>query len=212
MSEISGNYNSTNPAYSTYANASNNASQVQVAEQNKNKQAKRASLDTSEGDMDIKDLMAKRPDLKAAFDNLAAIASDPSMDEPDVFTIQRLIKSLIDLGQALQQCATAYANRLAKITEKMNAYSKMLTQVPVVLKDDVNYGGDDKEKSDRRANLNQKYGNMLESVRANKGLEEDKAKKVQTMMQTMKDAGQSVNDFIGSFIDLIRGILQKIAR
>lgn len=60
--------------------------------------------------------------------------------------------------------------------------------------------------------MNQKFGNMLEAIRANKGLEEDKAKKIQAVLQSMKNAEQSTNDFIGTFIDLVRDISQKIMR
>jgi uncharacterized protein YoxC len=179
------------------------------------KKEKEAVESTAEGDIekiDINELIKKDPNLKAAFDNLMTIVSDPAMKDPEVFTIQRLIASLIDLGQALQGMATAYAERLSKITEKLTAYSKMMTQIPVILKGDMKFDDDSKTDSELRSNANQKFVNMLETVRANKGLEEDKAKKIQTMLQTMKDASTSTHDFIGSFIDLLRGISQKIMR
>lgn len=212
MSEITGNYN-INSNYQAYTTDSTGQSQASATE--KNKQLAKTQVKAEKESVDINDLINQRPELKAAFTSLMALGNNPDMGDSEIFTIQRLIASLINLGQALQQAATAYANKLAKVTEKMNAYSKMLGQVPVLLKENINYnnlGNDDTQRSQTLGNINQKFGNMLEAIRANKGMEEDKAKKIQTIMQTMKDAGQSANDFIGTFIDLLRGISQKIAR
>lgn len=223
MPEITSNY--TNPDYST--SYTDNVSQSQargVGKYKEEKEGEEAITSADKGDLDLssEELIAKNPKLKATFDNLSAIATDPSMGDKDVFSMQSLIACLINLGQVLQQVATVYANHLSKVTEKMNAYAKLMGQIPVVLEKDVDFdkestiSGTDEEKdrkrSQLRADLNQYYGNMLEAVRGNKGVEEDKAKRAQTIMQTMKDASQSTHDFIGTFIDLIRGIGQKTMR
>jgi len=176
------------------------------------KEAQEATAKASSATVDIDELIKNDPHLKALFDKLVKAFSE----EPDEvkFSISQVVQSLIQLSQALSNAAVAYADRLSKITEKMNAYTKLQTQIPVVLKggkDEV-YGGDDDKSRAARSEANQKFANMLEAVRANKGLEEDKAKKVQTMLQGLKDGGTSSSDFVGSFIDLVRGIGSKIAQ
>jgi hypothetical protein len=211
MTEIERYSNTTPPTYTSSAGDI----QAQQTQKTDEKEKKENKVKGDEPPPTIEELIAKDPKLKAAFDNLVVLANDPGFSEDDFFSMQRLIATLIDLGQALQQVATAYADRLAKVTDRMTAYSKMMGQIPVLTKDQVNWdklGSDDQQRSQRLGTLNQKYGAMLETVRTNKGLEEDKAKKIQTIMQTMKDAGQSVNDFIGTFIDLLRGISQKIMK
>jgi len=174
-------------------------------ESDKTKKGKVGEIDLF-NDMDLETLFQKNPDLKKAFTNMSNIVFDRNISNADTITMQELISCLIELGQALQKAAAVYANRLTKVTEKMNVYSKQMTQIPVVLKGDV--GGSD----DDRRNWNSSFSNMLEAVRANKGIEEDKAKKIQTFLQSMKDASQSANDFVGTFIDLLRGISQKIMK
>jgi uncharacterized protein YoxC len=153
--------------------------------------------------IDINELI-KDPRYKALLDQVAANYENKSDEEK--FSIQRVIMSLIDLSQALQGAATALADRLSRITERMNAYAKKMSQVPV-LGDEIPF-----ENSEKRANANQRFGVMLESIRAYKGIEEDAAKKVQTILQTIKDAGTSASDFVSSFLDVIRGISQKITQ
>lgn len=220
--------------YSTYSSDT----VVQKHQIQKTSEEEQVSTTTSDLDVSVEELLAKNPKLKTAYDKLAALASDPDIGDDEIFNVQKLILSLINLAEALKGAATAYADRLAKITEKLNAYAKLMNQIPVVLENDVYQPGtwidsgslldgvfivdeeakkkrSDEEKrtlSENRATLNQKYGNMLEGARANKDIEQDKAKKIQTIMQTLKDADQSAHDFIGAFIDLFRGISQKIMR
>jgi tRNA C32,U32 (ribose-2'-O)-methylase TrmJ len=63
-----------------------------------------------------------------------------------------------------------------------------------------------------RARMNQTFTDMLEAIRANKGVEEDKAKKVQALLQQIKDASAAQSDYINSLIDLLRSINQKVSR
>lgn len=147
------------------------------------------------------------------FETSMIAAFESYLEEPPEvqFSMYRLMMCLIELGQALQQMAVAVAGNLNNITAQMNAYAKKMTQIPVVLKDDIVFvPGDEKMDSERRANANQKFANMMEALRANKGLEEDKAKKKQTLLQTMKDASTQASDFLSAFCDLIRGIGSKI--
>lgn len=140
-------------------------------------------------------------------------AGQPEKKDGSVFNMSDLFQALIDLGQALQGMATVKADQLNLITTKMSGYSREITQIPVVLSgENVAFSGSESDQNAKRANFNQAFGNMLEAIRANKGLEEDKAKKVQTIMQTMKDASQSFHDFLGTFLDLVRGIASKINR
>ena len=155
------------------------------------------------------------PKLKKLFGEIMENFSE----EPPVvqFNMNRVVFILIALCQALQEAASVFADKLTKVTERLTAYSKKLTQVPVVLQSEgTTFSGigdnqDQKYKNeaDARALVNQKFGNMLEAIRANKGLDEDKAKKIQTILQTMKDASASSSDFITAFIDLVRGLIFK---
>jgi hypothetical protein len=67
------------------------------------------------------------------------------------------------------------------------------------------------ERADRNS-INKRFQSMLEALRANKGITEDQAKRAQALLQQMKDASSQTSDFIGSFLDLMRSISQKIQR
>jgi hypothetical protein len=63
-----------------------------------------------------------------------------------------------------------------------------------------------------RSQLNQTFDHALELLRADKGVTEDKAKKVQALLQSMNDASGSQLEFMHSMIDLWSSISQKITR
>lgn len=186
-------------------------SQAQAMQKKEDKSEKDVLID-DDPDFDMATLLKERPDLREAIERFDKSLKVASKDPKDTFNMAKLIACLIDLGQVLQQVATAYADKLTKTTAKMNYYSKQLSQIPVISDGEGIYQGDSTTASNKRATLNQKLANMIEIVKANKGREEDAAKGIQTMLQSMKDAGQSINDFLGSFIDLLRGISQKINR
>ena len=167
--------------------------------------AKMAGNELDLDQISIDTLFEQRPDLKVAYDKCFKLMDD-SKDSTE-FSMGSLIRSLIELAQVLQDVALVEAENMSKITEKMSLYSHKMNQIPV-LKDADNTG----KGTHQNATLNQDYGNMLETLRANKGVEEDKAKKSQPTMQSLKDASQSAHEFIGTFLDLLQGISQKITR
>ena len=59
---------------------------------------------------------------------------------------------------------------------------------------------------------NAEYGAMLETLRANRGNDEDKSKAIASQLQAMKDLGQKTSDFLSSYIDLLKSINSKITR
>jgi hypothetical protein len=165
---------------------------------------------TAQTEHNVMDLINSDPQLKGLYDQLVTEFSEKS--EEEVFTLAVLIRTLIALSQALQGAATAMAERLSRVTEKLNAYTKLQTQIPILTVGGPMWGGDNQDDRDKRSEINGKFSNMLEAVRANKGMEEDKAKKIQTLLQSMKDAGTAASDFTGTFIDLIRTISTKITQ
>jgi hypothetical protein len=167
-----------------------------------------ASTDTP---VDINELIKNDPKLKELYDKVVDAFSEKPVEEK--FSIQRVIASLIELSQVLQGVVVAESTRMDKISKRISAYATMQASVPVITKDQGLFAGqkDDQER-DARQTLNQKFGMDLEAVRANSGVDQDLAKKVQTLMQTIKDASTSVEDFIGSFTDLLRGISSKITQ
>lgn len=152
--------------------------------------------------------LANSPHLQGVYN--ATAASTGNLSSAATFNMGKLFIALSNLGQALNGLSVAYANSLNITSDQMNNYAKLMTQIPVVTKSDIKFDGDDKADADKRAIFNQKFANMLEALRANKGVEEDKAKKIQTLMQSQKDAGQSFNDLLGSLIDGTNRIIQGI--
>lgn len=65
---------------------------------------------------------------------------------------------------------------------------------------------------DQRAQINQAFANLLEALRANKSIDADQIKRLQTLLQQMKDSGTATSDYISTFIDLLRSISQKISQ
>lgn len=149
----------------------------------------------------INELMNNNKELKEVIERLNGIlTSDPS--NTTTFSLSRLIACLIDLCQVMQKMAAAETARLAIVTKKMSAYSKLLLQIPVLTSKDT---GDYNK-------LNPIYANAQEGVRINKTAEEDLAKQIQSILQSLKDASQSVEDFIGTILNMMASISQKISR
>jgi|GEM_PF-2737797 len=158
-------------------------------------------------DLNPEELIMQDPALKELFNKLTETFVETTKEEK--FSIGRVISLLIELSQALQTAATAFAERLSKITEKLNAYTILQTQITVLGKEHAP-GNDEKVQSEYISSINAKLSNMLEAIRNYRGMEEDKAKKVQTLLQGLKDGGSSASDFVTAFIDLLRGIGAKI--
>lgn len=147
-------------------------------------------------------LINDNKDFKEVIDRLSGIIAD--VNEPGTFSLNRLIACLIDLCQVMQKMASAETMRLSVVTKKMSAYSQLLTQVPVLTTADTDSGTRDK--------YNPKYQAAQEAIRMNKSAEEDLAKQVQSLLQSVKDASQSIEDFIGTILNMMASISQKIAR
>ena len=87
------------------------------------------------------------PELKAKFDQLLAkFGEDPKKVR---VSISQIVASLIELNEALQGAAIACAQRLKLITESLNAYTTMQTQIPVILKDTAGYKEKDEKGKDK---------------------------------------------------------------
>lgn len=156
--------------------------------------------------------LAKEPAFTALMQETSANFLDAS---PDVkYTLQDILMTLLDLNQTMQELAAALAGTLKTGTERLNAYTTLMTQVPVWSLDDYKApdGTSTTDKLNMLGNINAKFANMLEAVRAHKGLEEDKAKKIQTLLQSTKDFSSKISDFFGAFVDLLRGISSTINR
>lgn len=194
----------------------NPADYYSQAFQDQKKTAETSTTGTSQrtaGDeeVDFNALIEQNPELKEVFDRLAG-AVDEIDDKSKAFSMNDLMQALIELSQILQLMATANAARLSIDTKLMNAYSDQMASIPVVTSDDIKFSSNESTDTAKRSTFNQQLGNAIEIIRANKGKVEDNAKRVQTLMQSSKDAGESIKDFLGSFIDLLRGISQKINR
>jgi hypothetical protein len=187
------------------------SSQIKEDEKKAVEAASITSAQDSAEMVDIDELMQNDPSLKTLYEKMVGnYASQPS-DNRNI--MNRIMRALMELNETLQKVAIAYADNLGKITEKLNGYSKLQIQIPVLTRGkDLFMGGDSDQDRTDRGEVNQKFANMLEAIRANKGIEEDKAKKVNTILQSMKDAGQSASDFLTSFADLMRQIGSKICQ
>lgn len=140
-------------------------------------------------------------DLKEVIDRLNGILnSDP--DGSTTFSMSKLIATLIDLCQVLQKMATAVTSHLSIVTKKMSAYSKQLLEVPLLSKEDTEH----------YQKYNPFFTNAQEGIRINKTTEEDLAKQIQTILQSLKDASQAIEDFVGTILNMMASISQKISR
>lgn len=162
-----------------------------VADSSTDLNALAATADVNQSELqeeDLKNIMAKDANLKAVYDKLSTKAADPTqMSDVSISSTNLLISSLINLSQALQMAATAYADRLEIITGKLTQLSKELSEIPT-------FSGD-------RAQL---YGNMMSAINANKGMQEDLAKKVQGFMDSLKSSSQSTTDNIGTLLNQLQ--------
>lgn len=149
----------------------------------------------------LNELMKNNQELKEVMDRLTGIIT-PDADPSTTFSLSRLIACLIDLCQVMQKMASAETARLSIVTKKMSAYSKLLLQVPLLSSEDTK----DKDK------YNPLFTNAQEGIRINKGAEEDLAKQIQALLQSLKDASQSIEDFIGTILNMMASISQKISR
>jgi hypothetical protein len=157
---------------------------------------------------DLQELLKNDPELQAVYDRVVEkFANEPP---ETVFSMVDVMRSLIKLTQSLQKAALAIADRLTKITEKLNAYATLQGQIPVILKGDIVFDKDEQKDLTRRGEVNQKFAMMLDMIRANKGKEEDKAKDAQQLLSTVKDAGTGISDYFTSFTDLIGRLGSKI--
>jgi hypothetical protein len=125
-----------------------------------------------------------------------------------------------EVSTALEQ-----AKKLERVLEGLShashqlaaAYAADLKELPVLLKgktelDKLKAEVDRTIPTQSLADINSKFGKMVETIRASKGIEEDRAKKLQTIMQRIKDSGQSASDYMGTLIELWRDIGSKISR
>ncbi len=135
------------------------------------------------------------------------------------FNIQRLMQSLIELIQILQSVAAVAALTLSNDTDAINNYTKALAQISPLTKGQMTFqqGGKDgndaeKNNSAMMGDANQKLNTMVQYILAYKSQHEDRAKRHQTGISTLKEGSSSIAEFFSSFIDLLRAILQKIFR
>lgn len=140
--------------------------------------------------------------LQAFATNLEATSGSESID-----VLNRILKLLIELTKSVQGLAVAQANNLNVLTKLQNAYVKLQSNIPVILK---NVGNN--LDQDTRNEINQKFGALMEMVRANRGMVEDETKKNQTMVNTSKEAATQLADLFNAFIDLIRSVLSVTFR
>ncbi len=166
--------------------------------------------DPQEVAQNLDEMIKNNPALQGIFDSIVKSTSVEG-DEAKLVTMQLLIQALIDLSQALQKMATANAARLTLDSQMMSAYSTQMSQVPVATASDVTFSKDSSTNQNMLQIYNQKMGNIQQIIQNNKGLVEDDAKRVQTLLQSSQDSAQSVNDFISSFIDLWRMMPGKFA-
>jgi Zn-dependent oligopeptidase len=163
------------------------------------------SLDSSDKLLDssdeLLDAINSDPAAKRAFEEIVETLTPK--DDEETFSIAQILHLLIELSQVMQTAAIAYAERLTKITEKMNEYTTLQKQVPMISREVMTDQAD-------RDQYNSLLTSTLDIIRTNKGIEEDKSKKITTLMQGLKDGGASMSDILSGFIDLIRGISAKI--
>ncbi len=177
--------------------------------------AEETQRQNSDDILDVNELLKNDPAYKKLYDKMVGNYAQQSSASLNIMS--RVMNALMELNQVLSRVATIYADHLGKITEKLNAYSKLQTQIPVItdgmgFMDDTGDSTKDEKIREDRGQINQKFGNMLEAIRANKGIEEDKAKKLNTILQAMKDAGQQASDFMTSFADMWRQVGSKISQ
>lgn len=149
---------------------------------------------------------------------VASFNEQPSNTKYD---IMRVVQSLIDLGKVMQELAIVYAGCLSKSTARLTAINKQMKEIPVISVKDLRKAGlvkqseidkEDEINKGTAGTLTQAFGNAMEAMRAEKGLEEDFAKKLQVMMQSIKESGTQASDFVSTFLDLLRGISSKITQ
>ncbi|MFI0434117.1 MAG: hypothetical protein ACH350_00115 [Parachlamydiaceae bacterium] len=159
---------------------------------------------THEEEKNIEDILSNNAALQTLFDSLARMGSHDEQSKTDVFSMNTLLRSLMDLTQTLQSMSAIYANKLVKITDKVNAYSDMMNDIDYVSETDY------KGYSGNRDNNNQRLAGMTEKARINKDKQSGYAQSATTSLQSLKDASSSLEDMISSQCELVRGISQKI--
>jgi len=155
-------------------------------------------------EINLDELLANNPALKASFDRLAGVSSKQTDEE--VFSINTLYRNFIALTKSLQEISTVYANRLTKTTEKINALSDMMNAIEYV--DDTEYKGYGGKATD----TNQRLSAYIEKARIEKDKQSGYAQSTTTLMQTLKDATQTCEEGLSTNLSIMQRIMDQIAK
>lgn len=134
--------------------------------------------------------------------------------------LNRLIQLLISMVTTLQGVAVAQSGRLKFTTSFQQAYTALQTQIPVFLKGDDNLLGKSMQGSapastqaTDRNTLNASFNSILtDNLRNLRGLQEDKAKQIQTNLNQTNDAVNQQTDLTTSFLQQLNSLLSSIFR
>lgn len=126
-------------------------------------------------------------------------------------TIQEILYLLMSVVKTVQGLAASLAESLKPVTERLNIYTKLKTQVKIYTSNDKKPDGT-AYGPEQLTELNNKAGRLVETLGAFAGLEGDKAKELQTKLQTVNEFAKKVQDFFSAFIDLLRAIFTKITQ
>lgn len=126
----------------------------------------------------------------------------------------RILALLIKLIGTIQTSAIAQANLLKFHTQFQNVYTGLQSQVPVFLKGDANaLGADSTNASQLRNELNSSFNpQLVDNLRALRGISEDNAKQTQTRLNQSNDAVNQQTDMVSSFIQQLSTLLTTILR
>lgn len=126
---------------------------------------------------------------------------------PEVNVMNRILRLLITLTKTMQGVAVSQANQLNLLTMLQQAYVQLQQKIPVVLKGS-GLNVDDNGRND----INTKFSIYMEAVRANRGMVDDAAKKLQALLNTTKESGTQFSDLLSTLLELMRGLIATLFR
>lgn len=143
----------------------------------------------------------------------STLTTVPSSQTDGLDVINKVLFLLISMINTLQKISASQAARLTFYTNWQNAYTKMLTDVPVIVKGSGSPIGstsdDDKASRQDAATISQ---TAQQNIQARRDAVQNEAKQMQTTVNQSQDAANQQADIVTSILQELSTILSQIFR
>jgi len=133
-----------------------------------------------------------------------------------VLVIDRILRLLVDLIDTLQRISASQADRLRFLTVWQQAYTDLVTQVPLFSEGDGSgsplSNDSDEAREFRNEQVNPQMQNILEKVRARRSAVQDEAKQMQTTINQTQDGANQQTQIATALLQQLSTILSQIFR